>query len=92
MNSDLNEKVSITLPKSAWLVLFELLAKSYDIWRKENPNDSAGAPMLIAANEFGERSALWHLEGAIESTLPEIFAGNYDELVEGAKALLAASN
>ena len=92
MNPDLNEKISITLPKAAWLVLFELLGNSSERWRKNNPNDLSAAPMQIAANEHGERVALWHLEGALESTLVEPFANNYDELLESAKALLAASN
>jgi len=37
--------------------------------------------------DAGERIILWHLEGAIESTLAEIFSPEYRGLIEGAKQL-----
>jgi len=91
MDSDLNEDLTISLPRSVLLVLFELLTKSYIGWRKENINDSSAGPMAVVADEHAERVSLWRLEGAIESALPEIFAANYQNLVEEAKRRLKST-
>ena len=88
MGENLEEKVTLDINKSACLVLFELLTRSYEIWRKTNPNDDSASPMLIQANELAERKALWRLEGAIERTLPEVFFSNYAELISESKRLL----
>jgi len=86
-----HDTVSITLEKSTCLVLFELLANSYQQWRKDNPKDSAAAPMSVCATEHGQRVALWRLESAIERTLPEIFAGDYSKLVEESMQYLSTT-
>ena len=36
----------------------------------------------------GELAALWHLEGAIERTLPEVFAPDYQNTIDGWKQKL----
>ena len=66
----------------------KLLTQSYEAWRKNNPNDSSAGPLFIEAREFAQRKALWRLEGALESTLPEIFSSNYSELLSEAKHVL----
>jgi hypothetical protein len=88
MDSSLNDKVAIDLPKSVCLVIFELLTRSYGVWRKENPNDGSADPMLVEAREFAQRRALWSLEGALERTLPELFSSNYAELLLEANRIL----
>ena len=88
MDTSLDDKVAIDLPKSVCLVLFELLTQSYEAWRKNNPNDSSAGPLFIEAREFAQRKALWRLEGALESTLPEIFSSNYSALLSEAKQVL----
>ena len=88
MNGSLNDKVAIELPKSVCLVLFELLTRSYEVWRKDNPDDSSAGPLLVEAREFAQRKALWRLEGALESSLPELFSANYSELLSEARRLL----
>lgn len=92
MSTSLDESISISLPKSAWLVIFELLASSYEEWRKANPDDSSAGPMQIVAADHGQRVALWWLEGGIEKTLPELFAVNYNELIAASKKYLAEKN
>ncbi len=92
MNTDLDEIVSISLPKSAWLVIFELLASSSEKWRKSNSDDSSASPMQVTASDHAQRVALWWLEGGIEKTLPELFAANYGELIEESKRRLAEKN
>jgi hypothetical protein len=76
----LDEQVTISLPKGTLLVLFEFLSRSYDAWRStgDRPADST---FLLAKPDAGERAALWQLEGAIERTLPEVFASDYKDLV-----------
>jgi len=88
MMADLKEPITLSLSKAACLILFELLTVSYEHWRKSNPNDDSASPMLVPANEHSERIALWQLEGALERTLPELFASNYAELLRESKTLL----
>ena len=45
MDTSLDDKVPIDLPKSVCLVLFELLTQSYEAWRKSNPNDSSAGSL-----------------------------------------------
>jgi hypothetical protein len=84
----LDDKINLSLSKAECLTLFELLTKSYEIWRTDNPNDSSAAPLQVNAVERAQRVALWRLEGTIESTVVEVFAPNYVELVAASKALL----
>ena len=88
MIGDLEEPVTLSLSKAACLVLFELLAESYTQWRKSNPDDASASAMLVPANEYSERIALWQLEAALERTLPEVLSSNYTELVRESKSLL----
>jgi len=69
MNSDMNEYISVPIPKAACLVLFELLTSSYEEWRKLNPDDSSASPMQVTAEDHAQRAAFWKLEGALERTL-----------------------
>jgi hypothetical protein len=84
----LNENVTLYLPKSACLVLYELLTKSYKHWRKSNPNDSSPNPMQLNAKEYAERRAVWRLEGALERAVPELFASDSTALLKESKRLL----
>ncbi len=88
MEPDLEEKIGIRLSKGELLVIFEFLARSYDVWEKSGNDDVAS--FLLVKPDDGERTALWHLEGAIESTLAEVFASNYHELIRQAKSTLTA--
>ena len=92
MENDLQATVEMRLPKSVCLVLFELLTRSYELWREENPDDTTAGPMLVNAIDLAERKALWRLEGALESTLPELFSPDYKDLVVKAKQLVADSH
>jgi hypothetical protein len=85
---DLNQRIEVSLPKSTWLVLFELLTFSYEQWRHENPDDSSAPPMMVVADEHPHRAALWRLGGALERTMPELFDSNYDQLLTESKRLL----
>jgi len=88
----LDEQVTISLPKGTFLVLFEFLAHSYELWRRsENPPPIEGTFVLVQPDP-GERTALWHLEGAIEKTLPEVFAPDYSDLVGEWKQKLTAQS
>ena len=69
---DLTEPVTLEMPKSACLLLFEMLTTAYELWRKANPDDASANPMVIAAQTHAERVALWKLEGVLERTLPEL--------------------
>ena len=90
MSSPLDEQVTISLPKGTLLVLFEFLSHSYDLWkRSENPPPTVDTFVLLKP-DAGERTALWHLEGAIERTLPEIFAPDYNNLIGEWKDKLTA--
>ena len=83
-----SDNVPISLPKGSWLVIFEYLARSYEVWA------SAGKPeddtFILQKPDAGERLALWHLEGAIERTLPEIFADSYNALISQEKERLVS--
>jgi hypothetical protein len=72
MNANLEEKISIELPKGELLVIFEFLARSYDAWRETGNRDKN--TFVLSSPDAGERIILWRLEGAIESTLAEIFS------------------
>lgn len=85
---NLNEPVQLTLTTAECLVIFELLTQSYEEWRKNNPNDASKAAMILEAKTLGQRRALWHLEGAIERTLVQIFHPDYKNLVQEADGLL----
>jgi hypothetical protein len=88
MESHLDETVQLCLPKSACLVLFELLTDSYERWRSDNPDDHTADPMAVIAQEHAQRKALWLLEGSLERTLPELFSSNYSELLIESKSIL----
>lgn len=88
MNTGLDDKVRVDLPKSVCLVLFELLTQSYKEWRINNPEDSSAGTLCVEAREFAQRKAPWRLEGELERTLPELFSSNYPELLSEAKRLL----
>jgi hypothetical protein len=85
---DLNESVTLEIRKSSCLILFELLTRSYESWRKENPEDSSAGTMTVNAYDHADRVALWHLEGALERTLPELFSSNYKELLKKSRTTL----
>ena len=87
--SELKSEITISLSKAACLVLFELLTKSYEQWRRTNPDDAAASPMVVKASSQSERVALWQVEGSIERTLPEVFSSGYDELLAAAHSLLS---
>lgn len=85
----LKTDISLTLSKAACLVLFDLLTRSYEEWRRANPDDATAAPMTVAARTHAERVALWQIEGGIERTLPEVFSSNYEELLATAHKALS---
>jgi len=85
-NSD-DSRVGISLSSGTWLVLFEYFARSYDAWRGDDAEKSDDT-FVLQKPDAGERIALWHLEGAIESTLPEMFAPDYNELIAEEKERL----
>ena len=80
MSGKLDEPTSITMPKGTLLVLFEYLARSYDSWRRAGGTPDE-ATFALQEPDAGERTALWHLEGEIERTLPEIFSEDYPQLL-----------
>jgi hypothetical protein len=83
MDANLEEKISIELSKGELLVIFEFLARSYDAWRKTG--NAEENTFVLSQPDTGERIILWHLEGAIERTLAEIFWPEYKELLKTAK-------
>ena len=87
--SELNREVTISLSKAECLVLFELLTKSYEQWRRANPSDANAGPMVVNAGSHSERLALWRVEGSLERTLPEVFSSNYEELLLAAHQMLS---
>ena len=89
MDPKLEEKVQIELPTGTLLVLFEYLAHSYDSWRKKS-GQSEDDTFVLPQPDAAERAALWHLEGAIERTLPEIFSADYPQLIAQWKQHLTA--
>jgi len=84
-----DDRVAISFQPGTWLVLFEYLAHSYEVWRSED-SEKSDDTFVLQKPDAGERIALWHLEGAIESTLPEIFAANYRDLILQEKHRLIA--
>ena len=80
----------IKMRRDTFLVIFEFLTRSYEEWRKSGqlPDDT----FVLCKPDAGERVALWHLEGEIERTLPEIFAPEYKELIEAEKQRLVADS
>lgn len=90
MSAALDEQVTISLPKGTLLVLFEFLSHSYVLWKRSGDPPPAEDTFVLLKPEGGERAALWHLEGAIERTLPEISAANYNDLVGESKQKLTA--
>ena len=86
----LDEQISISLPKGTLLVLFEFLAHSYEQWKgsgRERPSDHT---FVLTKPDAAERVALWHLEGEIERTLPQIFAPDYKDLITAWKERLTS--
>ena len=81
LSTALDEQVTISLPKGTLLVLFEFLAHSYDSWKRSDSPQVTEDTFALLKPDGGERMALWHLEGAIERTLPEIFAPDYKEMI-----------
>jgi hypothetical protein len=93
VSAALDEQVTISLPKGTLLVLFEFLSHSYELWKHSGNPPPPEDTFVLLKPDAGERTALWHLEGAIERTLPEIFAANYKDLVaEWKQKLTAQSN
>jgi hypothetical protein len=62
IEAGLQESIEIRLPKAVCLVLFELLAHSYEQWRKVNPDDASASPMVLEASHPAQRMATWQLE------------------------------
>jgi len=91
VSTGLDERISISLPKGTLLVLFEFLAHSYEKWRASGNEQLSNDTFVLTKPDAGERVALWHLEGEIERTLPEIFAPDYKDLVVGWKQKLTSS-
>jgi hypothetical protein len=83
MDTNLEEKISIELSKGELLVIFEFLARNCDAWCETGNRDEN--TFVLSPPDAGERIILWHLEGAIESTLAEIFSPEYKELPKIAK-------
>jgi hypothetical protein len=83
MDANLEEKISIELSKGELLVIFEFLARSYEAWRGTGNTDEN--TFALSQPDAGERAILWHLEGAIERTLVEIFSPEYQVLLKTAK-------
>ena len=83
MDANLEEKISIELTKGELLVIFEFLARSYDAWCESGNKEEN--TFVLSPPDAGERIILWHLEGAIERTLAEIFSPEYRDLIERAK-------
>jgi hypothetical protein len=83
MDVNLEEKIAIELSKGELLVINEFLVRSYEAWRTtNNPDENT---FVLSQPDEGERIILWHLEGAIERTLAEIFSPEYKELLKIAK-------
>ena len=72
MNTDNNDKVTITIGKPEALVLFELLA------------DFHSDPVL-KFRDNAERLALVRLHGALQSTLVEPFSKDYNQFIHDAR-------
>ena len=90
MSVRLDEKIPITLPKGTLMLLFDFLARSSDSWRRSG--NRADDSFSLQKPDAGERVALWHLEGEIERTLPEIFSSDFKELISVWKQKITASS
>jgi len=91
VSSGLDEQVTISIPKGTLLVLFEFLAHSYEQWRESGNEQRSDGTFALLIPDSGERLALWQLEGAIERTLPEVFAPEYKDLVAEWKRKLTST-
>jgi hypothetical protein len=81
LSTALDEQLTISLPKGTLLVLFEFFSRSYDLWKGSGNRQHAEDTFVLDAPDPGERAALWHLECAIERTLPEVFASDYKDMI-----------
>ena len=90
MSTGLDEQITISLEKGTLLVLLEFLVRSNEQWRALGSKQLSDDTFVLAKPDAGERVALWHLEAAIESTLPEIFAHDYKDLIAGWKQKLTS--
>jgi hypothetical protein len=81
VSTGLDEQVTISIPKGTLLVLFEFLAHSYEQWKGSAKEQRSDDTFVLRTPDAGERVALWQLEGAIERTLPEVFAPDYKDLI-----------
>ena len=79
---------SISMSRDTLLVIFDFLTRSYEEWKEagKQPDDT----FVLCKPDAGEIAALWRLEGAIERTLPEVFAPGYKELIAAEKKRLTA--
>ena len=66
------ETISVVFSRAEAMVLFELLARC---------DETKNLPVEHAS----EQTMLWVLEGQLEKQLREVFAPNYNELVEAAR-------
>ena len=90
VSTGLDEQISISLPKGTLLVLFEFLARSREGWRGSHNERPPGNSFVLSSPDAAERVALWHLEDALEKTLPEIFAPEYKDLITSWKQRLTS--
>ena len=88
METNLEEKLRIELSKGELLVIFEFLSGSFDSRHAGEGQDID--TFDLAKPDPAERTALWRLEGAIERTLVEVFAPNYEALIHQAKNILTS--
>jgi hypothetical protein len=90
VNTALDEQVAISLHKGTLLVLFEFLARSYEAWNNGQSSELSDDTFVLLKPDSGERLALWQFEGAIERTLPEMFAPEYKKLIDTWKQKLTS--
>ena len=69
-----DNRVSVSLDRELALVLFDWLART----------SVAGWP--VSFDDQAEQRALWDLESALESLLPEVLQDHYPERVDRARA------
>jgi hypothetical protein len=81
VSTALDGQVTISLPKGTLLILLEFLYHSYDVWNDSKNQSPSHEGFVLLQPDAGERTALWQLEGAIEKTLPEVFASDYKDLI-----------
>jgi hypothetical protein len=74
LSTALDGQVTISLPKGTLLVLFELLALSYDSWKRSGSPQLAESTFVLPKPDAGERTALWDLEGVIEDAWSMLLA------------------